>query len=111
MSKKQQGIIWDAHDASIERHERLETYMVPDRYVRPEKKDRIYTFGALLIVGLILLAGFLWLARDDASVVTTGQQTYFLEGNEYTCTFYSDDSMECVSVDDPDIGFGKIGEK
>lgn len=95
-------ITWDAHDRVVERLLRI----TEERNMDYDEKDRsVYVFVGLLIIGILLLVGFLILKQDASPVVNQ----YELNGVTYTCEHYDDGGMECWDTNDPDVGFGKIG--
>ena len=66
--------------------------------------------GLMIIMVLLVvtaLLGSLYMFQQTRRMARTVTQMYEVDGELYKCT-HLDGNMECVSVNDPDIGFGKV---
>ena len=65
--------------------------------------------GLMIIMVLLVvtaLLGSLYMFQQTRRMARTVTQMYEVDGELYKCT-HTPGNMECVSVNDPDIGFGK----
>jgi len=58
----------------------------------------------LIVLGALL--GSLYMFQQTMIIRRTVTQIYEVDGEMYKCT-HTPGNMECVSVNDPDIGFGR----
>ena len=66
--------------------------------------------GLMIVMVLIVLGalfGSLYMFQQTRIIRRTVTQMYEEDGELYKCT-HTPGNMECVSVNDPDIGFGKV---
>ena len=65
--------------------------------------------GLIIVMVLIVLGallGSLYMFQQTMIIRRTVTQIYEVDGEMYKCT-HTPGNMECVSVNDPDIGFGR----
>jgi len=65
--------------------------------------------GLMIVMVLIVLGallGSLYMFQQTMIIRRTVTQIYEVDGELYKCT-HTPGNMECVSVNDPDIGFGR----
>ena len=65
--------------------------------------------GLMIVMALIVLGalfGSLYMFQQTMIIRRTVTQIYEVDGELYKCT-HTPGNMECVSVNDPDIGFGR----
>ena len=65
--------------------------------------------GLMIVMVLIVLGallGSLYMFQQTMIIRRTVTQIYEVDGEMYKCT-HTPGNMECVSVNDPDIGFGR----
>jgi len=65
--------------------------------------------GLMIVMALIVLGalfGSLYMFQQTRIMRRTVTQIYEVDGEMYKCT-HTPGNMECVSVNDPDIGFGR----
>jgi len=65
--------------------------------------------GLMIVMVLIVLGalfGSLYMFQQTRIMRRTVTQMYEVDGELYKCT-HTPGNMECVSVNDPDIGFGR----
>ena len=65
--------------------------------------------GLMIVMVLIVLGalfGSLYMFQQTRIMRQTVTQMYEVDGELYECT-HTPGNMECVSVNDPDIGFGR----
>ena len=65
--------------------------------------------GLMIVMVLIVLGallGSLYMFQQTRIMRRTVTQIYEVDGELYKCT-HTPGNMECVSVNDPDIGFGR----
>jgi len=65
--------------------------------------------GLMIVMALIVLGalfGSLYMFQQTRIMRQTVTQMYEVDGELYECT-HTPGNMECVSVNDPDIGFGR----
>jgi len=63
---------------------------------------------ALIVLGALF--GSLYMFQQTMIIRRTVTQIYEVDGELYKCT-HTPGNMECVSVNDPDIGFGKVNNE
>lgn len=64
----------------------------------------LIVIGILLTLGALIGSAYFWFSAPKTNPVQT---TIEYEGVTYSCLHYSNGEMDCSSVDDPDIGFGR----
>ena len=65
--------------------------------------------GLMIVMVLLVLSalvGSLYMFQQTRRMARTVTQIYEVDGELYKCT-HTPGNMECVSVNDPDIGFGR----
>ena len=72
-----------------------------------KKPDRWEILWAMLAVGILVGVAIAGIGYAVINIDTTPHQIFTFDGVQYDCAFPAPDVMECVQVDDPDIGFGK----
>ena len=69
--------------------------------------------GLMIVMVLLVLSalvGSLYMFQQTRRMARTVTQIYEVDGELYKCT-HTPGNMECVSVNDPDIGFGKVNNE
>lgn len=64
----------------------------------------LITIGILLVLGALAASAYFLFSAPKRN---PAQTTIEYEGVTYLCLHYSNGEMECSSVEDPDIGFGR----
>jgi len=71
--------------------------------------DRFLLFFMVLLIASALI-GSLYMFQQTRIMRRTVTQMYEVDGELYKCT-HTPGNMECVSVNDPDIGFWKVNNE
>ena len=69
------------------------------------KLTRWEIFFAMLAVGIMVGVAIAGIGYAVMNIVP--HQIFTFDGVQYDCAFPAPDVMDCVQVDDPDVGFGR----
>ncbi len=72
-----------------------------------KKQIRWDIFWAIVAVSIMLFLMGWSISKAINSIDLTISNIYTFDGQDYKCWHYQNGDMECASINDPDVGFGR----